>query len=108
MSLVLLNHTEIRGPRHPQKSETFCPPDYQITSAGPPLSFTFGLDCHVGQNDSPRLPVPLVATLTAVRDQTPRTMETMSPLDHTPSGCCPASSSSEMGRTSQPHLSPQD
>ena len=35
VSLVLLIHTEIRGPRHPQKSETFCPPDHQITVLGP-------------------------------------------------------------------------
>ena len=73
-----LTHTEIRGSSHPQKSETFYPLDYQITSTGPPLSFAVGLYSHMGQNDSPQLPVPLVATLTPVRDQTPRALETMS------------------------------
>ena len=72
-----------------------------------PLSFAVGLYSHVGQNGSPRLPAPLLATLTPVWDPTPRALENVSPLDHTPSGCCPASSS-EMGRMSQPHLSLQD
>lgn len=40
----------------------------------------------MGQNDSPQLPVPLVATLTPVRDQTPRALKSMSPLVRIPSG----------------------
>ena len=78
-------------------------PDYQYWA---PFEFALGL--YMGQNDSPQLPVPLVATLTPVRDQTPRALKSMSPLVRIPSGWCPTSSSSEMGRMSQCHLSLQD